>query len=752
MEENRSKMNKRMLVVILVFAALACGLIGRLFYLQVVKYDYYLGKVLDNITKETSIKAERGTIYDRNMLQLATNVTTYRIFIDPYQMAKDMEKDPTKRIQETVSEQLSSILGLNYSDVYSEAQKSKYRDRTIKREVEKAQADLIRTAIDRYGLGKYIYLEEMNTRFYPYGTLASQVIGVMGTDSGLFGLEYNYNSYLTGTDGVKKTTTDARGESMPSKYDAYVAAEDGWNLISTIDVTLQNILEKALEQTTAQNNPTNGVCGIIMDVNTGEILAMAVFPNFDLNDPYTLAQVYKDELTMCGYTVGTEEYNDYYWNLVNKMWKNKAITDTYYPGSTFKIITTSMALEEKVIKPSDIFTCTGAYKVADRSIKCAKNSGHGTHDFTYLLQQSCNPTMIQVGQKVGTEKFLNYFENFGFTEKTGIDLPGEALGITYDRSAFRLIDLAVSSFGQGFSTTVIRELTAISAVANGGYLVTPHLVSAMTDGEGNVVWSNDNATKRQVVSSSVCKTVTEILADGVTNNGAARNAYVAGYEIAAKTGTSEKIGVADNTLRIGSCVGYAPADDPQIAVIIVVDEPHSASRAGGVVAAPYVAQVMSEALPYLGFSHNYTEDELDSLTVTASDYTGLDVAEAKTTIQTLLGAAVVVRGSGDIVTAQIPASGSVMMASNAKVILYTGDMTIANEPTIEVPTVVGMSVSAAITTLINSGFNVNITGALNYDTGSGAVVQAQEPSGKLLKVPGTVVTIDCIHIDVVDDA
>ncbi|MBE6638393.1 MAG: PASTA domain-containing protein [Ruminococcaceae bacterium] len=748
----------RTVIILGLFVALALGLCGRLFYLQVIKGDEYRDYVLNNLLQKTTIKAQRGTVYDRNMMQLAANATTYRIFISPFDIDKAKEKGgkdyQVTEEAELIATNLSRILSVKYEDVFERTQKKNRKDETIAKNVEKKQADEVRQFIEDYGFSRQIHLEETVTRYYPYGSLAAQCIGVMGTDGGLFGLELQYNEAMSGTDGLYISAKNAMSENMPTRYEQYIDAEDGLNVVTTLDVTIQGILENQLKETYRQHAAGNQVCGVVMDVKTGGILAMGTYPNFDLNDPYTLVGEYKEKMDLCEYEKGSKEYNEYFWELVYSMWKNKTITDTYEPGSTFKIITAAMGLQENLITADTEFTCTGKLNVAGTTIHCHKTSGHGSNTFAYQLQQSCNPTMMNVAARLGTETFWEYFVNFGYTEKTGVDLPGEASGINHAKDRFNAVELATSSFGQTFKTTVLQQITAISTVANGGYIVTPHIVSALTDNEGNVVVSfEDQVNKRQILSQSVCNTLTDILTEG-TVKGVAKNAYIAGYPIAAKTGTSEKRDSEDSTLRVGSTVAYGPSSDPSVAVLIIVDEPGGNTKSGGVVAAPYVGKVMEQTLSYLGVERQYSEEELKQLIVTLPDYVSKKVDVSKAGLENL-GLKVEVVGTGKTVMMQFPVAGSQLNKNYGKVILYTydeGSMVIPDYDygAIEVPNVVNNTISAAVSKLLASGFNVRIEGSVNYDAGSSAVVVSQSGLGETLK-RGSIIVVECRHLDNVDD-
>lgn len=752
----RTRLMGRTLIVLIIFAAICLGLGGRLFYLQVVKGDEYRDYVLDNLIQKTVIKAQRGTIYDRNMLQLAANSTTYRIFISPYDIDKATKKDEkdyaTTEHAEVISEHLSNILSLDYDTIYQKTQKKNRKDETIAKNVEKKIADEVRQFIEDYGYSKQIHLQETTTRYYPYKNLAAQCIGVMGTDGGLFGLELQYNEKMSGTDGLYISAKNAMSENMPTRYESYIDAKDGLSVVTTLDVTIQGILENQLEATYRNSIAGNQVCGVVMDVQTGGILAMATYPNFDLNDPYTLVGEYADKLANCTYEKGSDEYNEYFWELVYSMWKNKTITDTYEPGSTFKIITAAMGMQENVIDEAG-YNCKGELNVAGTTIHCHKSGGHGHQSFDYQLQQSCNPTMMMVAAELGTDTFWRYFIDFGYTEKTGIDLPGEAAGINHAKDRFNAVELATSSFGQTFKTTVIQQITAISTVANGGNVVKPHIVKALIDSEGNEVVSfEDQVSKRQILSNKVCTELTQILAEG-TISGVAKNAYIPGYSIAAKTGTSEKRDAVDKSLRIGSTVAYGPTADPKIAVLIIVDEPGCEKKSGGTVAAPYVGKVMEQTLSYLGEERKYSEEEMAQMVVTLPSFVYKNVDVAKQGLENL-GVTVEVVGNGNKVLSQFPEGGSQMSKNYGKVLLYTyqeGSIEIPDYDygDTEVPDVTGNTVTNAVAKLLAAGFNVNIQGNLNSHAGSVPIVDTQTGIGE--KLPkGTVILLNCTHPNVED--
>lgn len=717
----------------------------RLFYLQVLSYDTYQSQVIDNIQAETTVSPERGIIYDRNMNKLAVNRSVYRVFISP----RDIETDEQAVL---ISTKLSEILEVDYQTILDNAKKKEYADRTVKKGVAEEVADLVRSFITENGLQKQIHLEKSTQRYYPYGNLASHVLGFVGTDGGLLGLELQYDRYLTGVPGRYVTAKDAHGQSLSSKYETYIETQNGSNLITTLDSAMQDMLEKELEKTFIESKAQNRVTGIVMDVNTGGIYAMATYPDFDANSPYTLDTYSQNALNALNLPQGSKEYNDAYSTALYKMWNNKAVSSLYEPGSTFKVITTAAAIEEKAVAWDDPFTCWGVYNVSGIPIHCHKLSGHGKVSFARGLQQSCNPTLMQTAEKLGREKFFEYFRSFGYTEKTGIDLPGEANTIYTPYNKFNTVELAVYSFGQTFKVTPLQQLTAIASIANGGYLVTPYVVSQILDDDGNIIYSHETGVKRQVVSTETSRQVTEVLEQGVATDGGAKNAYVAGYKIAAKTGTSEVRDIlneeGESYLRVGSCIGYAPADDPQIAVIIVVDQPQCENIYGSYVAAPYIASFLSQALPYIGIERNYTPEELSNIAVTLRNYVGLTVAEVTGDL-TNRGITFSVRGDGETVTYQTPAGGSSINKKKGKVIIYSGDA--VPDKYVTVPDVIGRTADQANTDILNNGLNIVFDGAANLTAGDGAVAIAQSPAAGTEVEYGAVVTVTMRHLGDTDD-
>lgn len=748
-------------------------LVVRLFSLQIVENDKYQAIVIDQLTKEYSTAAERGKIFDSNMKLLATNTTVYRVFISPYainQYKPGDKDDPTKeQVKTMIADKLVEVLGVDRQTILDKYEKTGRQDETIKKEVEPETAEILRAFVQENGLTGMLNLSATSKRYYCYGDLASHLIGFTNADGdGVYGIEATYNDYLQGTSGKYITARNALQQDMPFKYESYVGAQNGANLVTTIDMRLQHELENQLLAAYESAQATNRVCGIVMDVNTGGILASAVYPNYDCNNPYALDEEHLAKLLESGYVEGTDEYNKLRSSLIYEMWNNKIVSEPYEPGSTFKIITSAIALEEGVVSVDDQFYCSGRYFVQGYGnyISCHRKSGHGSVTFARGLQQSCNPLMMNTIEKIGRDTFYKYFEALGYTSKTGVDLTGEAYGSYHNKDDMHSVELAVYSFGQTFKSTPLQQLTAICTVANGGYLVTPHVLKEMVDDDGNVIYSYETEQKVQVFSEATCDTVTQILAEGVATDGGAKNAYTKGYSVAAKTGTSQKqdkyvyydaegnvVTFEDEWVsyerpyRIGSTVAYAPADDPQIAVIIIVDEPSSGGSYGSIVAAPYISNFLSVALPYLGYEPQYTEKELASIDVGITDLTGMDIEDAMLYI-TNRKLQFKKIGDGNIVIAQTPAGGSRLSTENGVVYLYTGDA----EPSdsITVPDVIGQTASACNKLLTNSKLNIKIEGATNYNIGTGAQVISQSPEAGTQVPPGTIITVEFRYLDGTD--
>ncbi len=732
---------RRLYILLSVFGLLTLYLILFIFHLQIFDYGTYSEKVLNQITVGSSLPAERGIIYDRHGNILAENKTVWRIYVSPVDIAKKTRKKGTDYAA-IVAQGLSKILNVEYGTIYEKTQKSGYLDQTIYKNADEETTRKVLLFAKENKLSSMIHAEASTVRYYPYGSLAAHTIGFTGNDNqGLFGLEAYYNSILTGTDGQYLAAVDSQGIRLPSSYTDYIEAENGLSLITTLDLYMQKELEHQLEQALLASDAKNRVTGIVMQVKTGDILAMATLPSFSLNDPYTLDAASEEKLNASSYQAGTQEYKAYKNELLYTMWSNKAVSEIYEPGSTFKIVTVAAALETKSVKPDSVFSCPGYYMVGGCRISCHKHGGHGTVTLTQGLQQSCNPVMMQSAERMGKESFYSYFTAFGYKEKTGIDLPGEALGLSHSLASLGSTELATSSFGQRFKVSILQQLCAVSAVANNGALVTPHLLSAIQDSQGKNVFTYETNIKRQVISKETASLVSSILEGGVSGNGGAKNAYVEGYEIAAKTGTSEKFEILDaagnSFLRIGSCVAFAPYDDAEIAVIIVVDEPTCANKYGSATAAPYISAYLSAVLPYWGIESSTDKAEK----YTTESFVGQSTAAAKKALATQ-GLLYETVGNGSTVLAQSPAAGTLLYRESGKVILYTTE----EKALTKVPNLVSKTLAEAIPLLSNEGCNVAIIGVSTQSTVAkeAKVVSQSLPPGSTV-TRGTVITLRILH-------
>ncbi|MBE6569756.1 MAG: PASTA domain-containing protein [Ruminococcaceae bacterium] len=765
----------RMVRVFCLFAGIAAVIVGFLANYQLKMHEYYQAKVLNQLTIQTEVNPERGMITDRNGNILATNITVYNVIISPRDIHARLEADAAansdkddkndvfyrydndaigfhfagSRVDELIGRMLAAYLNVDYDKIMEKAAKQNRAYEVIKNNISEEMAVTLKEFIAKFDLGDQIYFVTSAKRYYPKSDLACHVIGFTNSDGvGIYGLESYYNNLLEGTSGKYILAQDAHNHDMPFEYERYIEASNGYNIETTVDMYIQYELENQLEKTFLESGAGNRVTGIVMDVNDGGVLGMATYPPFDLNNPYVLDDFSAAKLY--GMDTSTDAYTEAYYEQLYSMWNNKAVTELYEPGSTFKIITTAMAFEEKVVTEEEEFYCSGSLMVEgwSKPISCHKKTGHGVLPYRRSLQQSCNPALMQIAARIGREKFYNYYESFGYDSKTGIDLPGEISTYYHDYNAFTNVSLAVYSFGQTFKTTPIQQLRAICTIANGGYLVTPHLLSKITDDNGNVIQSYEAEPVRQVVSEEVCERITDILEEGVAGDGGAKNAYVKGYRVAAKTGTSEKKDKVDEygqySYRIGSCVAYAPADDPQIAVIIMVDEPSIDSVYGSVVAAPYVSNLLSFILPYIGVEAQYTSEELENQTITLSNYVGATVENSIADLS-WRGFTYEILGDGDTVTAQVPAAGSQIAKDEGRLVLYTGsEVPVEN---ITVPDLTGMTAYNANQALIHAGLNASFEGSLN---GSTATVIGQSPAGGTAVTRGTVVEVTLRHLDLTD--
>lgn len=734
---SKSRLMRRCMIIMSCILLLGFGTVAfRLTQLMLVQGEELQQKAVDQQLTDTTISARRGTIYDTNGKVLAQSATVWKVVLAPINFENDTERT-------IVSKGLSEILGLDQESIYKKTKEKSYYS-VVKRQIESDTRDKVLEFIDKIkkenDITGVIDLLEDYKRYYPYDDFASAVIGFTGSDDqGLSGLEYEYNEELTGTPGrlVTATSGNGSGTELPFQYEQKVDAVDGNSLVLTIDETIQHIMDKYLEQGNVENKVHNRAVAIMMDVNSGAILGLSVVGGYDLNDPFTLTD--KNAIAKISELVGGEKEKAES-EALSAQWRNKAVSDTYYPGSVFKIITAAMALEENKVNDQSTFTCTGSYTPVQgvSPISCHNTSGHGTQTFAKAICNSCNPAFMQIGQSVGKTKFWEYFQAFGFNTTTGIDLPGEASGLFFNSDGSMTdLDLAIASFGQGVSVTPIQMVSAVSAIANGGELLQPYVVKQVLDTDGNVVKSADKNVKRKVVSEETCEKLSEIL-ELNAKEGSAKNGYVAGYRVAGKTGTSEKkvdVNGDGNDDYIASFCGFAPADDPQVCLLVYFDAPLGDNYYGSAVAAPVFAQIMSEVMPYLSVSTQYTDEELEQMDTTANSYLGLSVSEAQSKVEAD-GYTCVIKGDGDTVAAQLPAA-STRIPQGGTVVLYTSLEEITNSE-VEVPDFSGLSLAEA--NLVAASYNLNISVQGVSGISDGVVLMQSTAAGESVSA-GTVITL-----------
>lgn len=725
------RLRQRTAILILLILVLGFGAaVLRLTYLTTVQSSELQESAVDLQLADTTVSAKRGTIYDANGNVLAESASVWQVVMSPVNFKNDKQR-------QAAAKGLSEIFDLEYNDVLDDTkQQSHYV--VVKRRIESDEREKVLELIDTlkkdYSCSGVIQLLDDYKRYYPKNSLASSVIGFTGSDDqGLEGIEYEYDSYLSGTPGRIITAQNARGTDMPFRYEQNVESEDGNNVYLTIDETIQSICEKYMQKGVEDNNVLNkGVC-IAMDVNTGEILAMVTTDGYDLNNPYELSAKDKKKIKSTAKSKQAEAESA----ALSNMWRNKAVADTYMPGSVFKMCVASAALEENLVNEKTSFTCTGSISVEGETIHCSNISGHGTQNFVEVISNSCNPAFIQIGQMLGAGKFRQYYQGFGFSDKTGIDLPGEAEDSFWKEGKMGGVDLAVASFGQNFTITPIQMITACAAVSNGGYVVQPHVVSKITDSKGNVIKSVDKKIKRQVISDDTSKKMNEYLEYNTERQGAAAG-YISGYKVAGKTGTTEKRGVTKfessfSEDYISSFCGYAPADDPQIAMLVFFDTPDGDAYYGSQVSSPVFINIMSEVLPYLDVKTSYTDEELGYVDASAGDYTGVSVDEAKTAVEAD-GFTATVKGNGSTVISQIPTVSSGLQKGGS-IVLYTDSN--SQSETVSVPSLIGLSPDEVNDVASAYGLNVSFSGAT---TSSGTSSSQNVEAGTSVS-PGTVITV-----------
>ena len=729
------------ITVMLVFVGFGAVIVSLIRW-QIIKGEELKSAALDQSLQTTSLTAMRGTIYDASEAKvLAQSASVWTVVLEPAYIEKEME--------ETIAEGLAPILGLGKEIIIEKSQNKNSYFTYLKRRVETSVKEEVVAFLDQNEIYSGVRLIDDYKRYYPYGTVASTVLGCIGTDNeGLAGLELQYDTQLRGTAGRMISAKNSIGTDMPFQYEQLVGAEDGYNLVLTIDETVQSIVEKHLERGIDQYVVSGGAVGIVMNVKTGAIIALASKGDFDPNDALTL---YDKDVQAEIDLLPEEEQNAAYIDAVYKQWRNKAVSDTYYPGSVFKMCVGSMGLEEKVVEVDTLFYCDGVAEVAGVTggIHCWKRSGHGSETFADGLCNSCNPYFIHIGLELGVDRFSKYFEAFGFKEKTGIDLPAESNSIYHSAENMYEADLAAESMGQNFGITPVQMITAVCAVANGGYLVQPHVVGKIVDSDGNIISTADTSYKRQVISEETSKTMSEILKRN-TESGTAMNGYVAGYRISGKTGTSEKVALYNDDLQkngeavmqyIASYCGYAPAENPEYALLVFFDEPqkdeNGGFNGGNAVAGPIFADIMDEILPYLGVKTSYTEEEMEEQDTWAPDVTGLTLSEAYSVLSDEGLSYTVIGDEGDynVVALQIPLAGQVT-PKGGEVVLYTSGY--EDQGNVEVPDFTGCTLSEANELAAEYGVQIS-TGGGSVVT-SGAISYQEIAAGTEVR-RGTVVSV-----------
>ncbi len=647
MENINIKTKRKILFYIIFFLLAFLFLTGRVFFIQTFKAKEYQEMAYNQQTRDRLIAPKRGEILDRNGDIIATNESVYSISVINSQI-KDAEK---------VAKTLSENLELDYETVLKKVNKKVALER-IKTKVDKETADKIRN-LNLDG----VMIDEDIKRNYPNNSMASQVIGFVGKDNqGIIGLEAKYDEYLKGSKGKILTETDARGVEIKNSKQDRISPQNGYNLVTSIDITLQKYAEQTLEKAIEAKGAKRGAI-ILMNPQNGEIYAMANKPDFDLNKPFTI----NDPTLEANWdNLSSKEQND----ALNKMWRNFSINDTYEPGSTFKVMTSAMGLEEGIITPDTHFNCSGGTTVAGRYIKCWRSPrSHGSQTFTQGVQNSCNPVFMEIGEKLGVEKFYSYMEKFGFKEKTGVDLPGEATGIMHKEKNVGPVELATMSFGQSFQITPLQLLRAISSVINGGYLITPHFGTQIIDENNNIIETLKYDDKKQILSEKTSEQMKKIL-ETVVSEGTGNKTYIPGFRIGGKTATSEKLPRRSGKY-IASFCSFAPAENPKVIALVLIDEPQGVYY-GGQVAGPIMKELMENVLPYLGIKPEYNEKELameETREIITPNLINIPIDEAKKLLEEEK-INYEVEGSGNIVRTQFPPSQEIINY-NSKIILYT---------------------------------------------------------------------------------
>ena len=710
----------------------------RLYDLQITRHEELQGKAVSQQTRRTVVTASRGTIYDASGNILAISASAETIILSPLEIdqAVNSKTTPVSWTKDSLAAGLADILGKDAASIRKRMENTESQYEVIQLRAEEDVAAKVRAYVDENDIVG-VHLVADSKRYYPYGSLAAQVIGFVGTENtGLYGLEAYYEEELEGQNGLVISAKDKAENDMLYTYEQYFAAKDGGDLTLTLDATIQYYLEKGMESMLDKFSAANGAAGVVLNAKTGGIMAMASYPNYDLNDFSTvqdktlLERIERKESTLA--------------DMQLLQWRNKALNDTYEPGSTFKILTLAAALEEGVVDKTTTVNCGGSVTISGYTIHCSNKNGHGLQTLTQSVGNSCNPAFINYGLRVGNEKFYQYMESFGLMNTTGVDLGGEAVGVFASPSSFTQLDLACYAFGQNFTVTPLGLIAAQAACVNGGYLHTPYLVERITDSEGSVVYRHDDTPVRQVISEETSATVRECL-EYVVASGTGKNGQVAGYRIGGKTGTADKGQTGDVVV---SFLCFAPADDPQVIMLITMDTPSRATGvyvSGGNMVAPTASSVMSEILPYLGIEPSYSAEELLGMDTTVPNVIGMSVDEAKAKLKERV-LSCRVEGDGDTITDQTPAGGAIIPGKSV-VILYANEKKSTDKCI--VPTLLGRTPSEANTVAVNAGLLIRFSGTTGSESSSIRVLSQNLEAGTEVDA-GTVITVQLGDTSVTD--
>lgn len=735
---NRIIQTRSFVLMILMGVVMFVLLFFRLFDLQITRHEELQGKAVNQQTRRTVVTANRGTIYDAGGNILAISSSAETIILSPLEIdnAVNDTENPVSWTKESLAAGLAEILGKDASAIRKRMDNVKSQYEVIQLRADEDTAAKVRSYVDENKIAG-VHLVADTKRYYPYGSLAAQVIGFVGDENtGLYGLEAYYEKELEGQSGLVISSKDQAENDMLYTYEQYFAAKNGSDLTLTLDTTIQYYLEKGIESMVDKFSAANGASGIVMDARTGGILAMASYPNYDLNDFLTVSdQTLQERIERGESTVADMQL---------LQWRNKALNDTYEPGSTFKILTLSAALEEGVVDKTTTVNCGGSVNISGYTIHCSNKNGHGLQTLVQSVGNSCNPAFINYGLRIGSEKFYEYMRSFGLMNTTGIDLGGEAVGVFAADSSFTQLDLACYAFGQNFTVTPLALIAAQAACVNGGYLHTPYLVERITDSDGNVTYRHDDTPVRQVISEQTSATVRECL-EYVVASGTGKNGQVAGYRIGGKSGTADKGQTGDVVV---SFLCFAPADDPQVIMLITMDTPSRATGtyvSGGNMVAPTASTVMAEILPYLGVEPSYSAEELLGMDTTVPNVIGMSVEEAKAKLKDRALSYKIV-GDGETITDQTPAGGAIIPGKSS-VILYVGEEKSTDKCV--VPHLIGKTPSEANTTATAAGLLIRFSGTTGSESSSVRVLSQSIDEGTEVEA-GTVITVQLGDTSVTD--